>query len=91
MYFVPPFVLISLLQLENLKPLESLQSLFVVGSVISEQLCEKFRPFLPNGKILIGYGSTEQDFLAVDYLNAKNGSCGHAFYNVEFKVIRIDA
>jgi len=84
---VPPYILVSLLQLENFKPLESVQILFVGGAVISEQLCKKFRPYIPNGNILSGYGCTEQDILSTDYANICNGSCGNVRYNVELKVI----
>ncbi|XP_070502888.1 luciferin 4-monooxygenase-like [Chironomus tepperi] len=83
---VPPFVLVSLLQLENIKPLETVQTVLVGGSVVSEQLCVKFRPYLPNGYILVGYGCTEQDFLAVNYAKV-SGCCGQAFINTELKII----
>lgn len=83
---LPPYALVSFLQFENFKPLKSIQSLIVGGAVVSNKLCQQFKPFIPNGNIHVLYGSTEEDFLSANYTNRNYGSSGFVRSNVELKV-----
>lgn len=82
---VPPFMLVAFLQLKNLQPLESIEFLLIGGAVVSDTICRKFKPYVPHGQIVTGYGCTEQDFIAVNFTNKNYGSSGFPFYNVEIK------
>ncbi|KAL7025582.1 hypothetical protein ACKWTF_013545 [Chironomus riparius] len=87
---IPPYFLVSLLQIDNLKPLESIKFFTIGGAIISEQLCEKFKPFIPNGFYFMGYGCTEEDGLAVNITQKKMGGAGMVSNNVQLKIVDTD-
>jgi long-subunit acyl-CoA synthetase (AMP-forming) len=82
----PPYIVLSLLQIENLKPFESIKWVMIGGANVSSKLCERIKPFIPNGIIRTGYGCTEETFTSVNCSNKKYESSGFAFYNNEIKV-----
>jgi 4-coumarate--CoA ligase len=84
--FAPPYGMINLLQLENLKPLPSVRYWMVGGSAVSKDLCEKFKPFIPNGMIAVIYGSTEQGIVTINKSDDKFGSSGVPASNTCMKV-----
>ncbi|XP_070502886.1 luciferin 4-monooxygenase-like [Chironomus tepperi] len=86
-YITQPYTLVALMQLENFKPIESIQCMFIGGSVISSKSCEEFKPFIPNGKLFILYGSTEENFLSFNNSDGNFGSSGFAATNVQLKVV----
>lgn len=87
---IPPYFLVSLLQIDNLKPLESIKFFVIGGAIISEQLWEKFKPFIPNAFYINGYGCTEEDSLAVNFLQRKMGGAGMVSNNVQLRIVDSD-
>lgn len=80
-------MLVSLLKLEILHKLESVESLLIGGAVVNDYTCQKFKPYIPNGKIITSYGSTEQDFLSQNFTDRNYDSSGFVYNNVEIKII----
>ena len=85
-YLTQPYTIVALMQLEDFKPIESMQCMLIGGSVISSKSCEQFRSFIPNGKLFILYGSTEQNFLTFNNSDKNYGSSGFTITNVQLKV-----
>ena len=83
---IPPYMLLSLLQIENLEPLESIRFFSIGGSKVSDHLCTKFKSFLPNGIIATGYGSTEENNLTFNPMNRNFGCSGIVSNNVQLRV-----
>ena len=83
---VPPYFLVSLLQTDNLKPLESIKYFVIGGAIVSDQMCEKFKPFIPNAIYVTGYGCTEEDGLAVNHTQKKMSGAGTVSNSVQLKV-----
>jgi len=86
-YLTQPYTLVALMQLKNFKPIESIQCMLIGGSVISSKSCEQFKQFIPNGKLFILYGSTEQNFLSFNNSERNLGSSGFVITNIQLKVI----
>lgn len=82
----PPYLLLSLIQLENVEPLSSLNYVYVGGSVVSENIIINAKERIPNGSVVQIYGSTEQDFIAFNYTGEKLNSTGLVFQNVKVMV-----
>jgi acyl-coenzyme A synthetase/AMP-(fatty) acid ligase len=83
---IPPYFLVSLLQIKNLQPLESIKIFTIGGAIVSEQMCEKFKKFIPNAIYVTGYGCTEEDGLASNFTQRKLGGAGIVSKNVQLKV-----
>jgi len=79
-------MIVSFLQDENLKPFESMRSLMIGGAKVTMQLCEKIKPFVPNGIVVTGYGCTEETMIAINATNKNYGSSGFVFHNNEIRV-----
>ncbi|KAL7025584.1 hypothetical protein ACKWTF_013547 [Chironomus riparius] len=86
-FLTQPYTLVALMQLKHFKPIESMQCMFVGGSVISSKSCEEFKQFIPNGKLFILYGSTEENFLSFNDSDKNFGSSGFVINNVQLKII----
>ncbi|KAL7025587.1 hypothetical protein ACKWTF_013550 [Chironomus riparius] len=83
----PPFVFVDLLQKPDLKPFTSIDNWFVGGMIVSESLCERFKHFVPNGKIVNGFACTEESLLTVNNSEGKFGSIGTVVENAELKIV----
>jgi len=71
----------------NLKqPLDSMRVLFVGGAVVSKEMCEAIKAFIPNGEICSIYACSEGGGISVSYSNCKYGSAGQVNANVQIKV-----
>lgn len=73
-----PFTICNILELKNLKPLETIECWMISGFAATKPLCEKFAPYLPNGEIWVTYGLSETsivscnntgDYTHIGYLN----------------------
>ncbi|XP_070497883.1 luciferin 4-monooxygenase-like [Chironomus tepperi] len=73
-----PFTISNILELKNLKPLETIECWMISGFAATKPLCEKFAPYLPNGEIWVTYGLSETsivscnntgDYTHIGYLN----------------------
>jgi 4-coumarate--CoA ligase len=84
----PPFLITYLLQKENLQPLPSVRCWMIGGASVTKIMCEKFEPFIPNGKIFVIYACTEQGLLTLSSNTNKYGSAGTAARNSCMKVKR---
>ncbi|KAL7025583.1 hypothetical protein ACKWTF_013546 [Chironomus riparius] len=84
---LPPYMVVSFLQDENLKPFESMRCLMIGGAKVSVQLCEKIKPFVPNGIVLTGYACTEESFIAINSTDKNYGSSGFVFNNNEIRIV----
>jgi len=83
---VPPYFVVSLLNIKNLQPLQYVKFFIIGGAIVSDQLCENFKKFIPNALYVNGYGCTEDDGLAVNFIQRKMGSVGTVSNNVQLKV-----
>lgn len=89
-FFSPPSAVALLIHSKFLRPLKSLEIFMVGGSVVSKNLCESIRPFIPNGNIFPVYGTSEGDFLADSFNFNRFGSVGKPTMNVQIKIINED-
>jgi 4-coumarate--CoA ligase len=74
-------------QSADAKSLDFLEYLFMGGAIVSKALCEAIQPFLPNGVVKTGYGTTEVDLSAESYYFSRIGSVGSVAPNVQLKII----
>jgi 4-coumarate--CoA ligase len=88
--FTPPFTAIGLLQMEGLEPFPGLKSWFIGGTMIQKGLCERIKRFIPNGKVIAGYGLSEQGLVTIDIDEARLGSLGTVSQNVCLKIVDDD-
>ncbi|XP_070502887.1 luciferin 4-monooxygenase-like [Chironomus tepperi] len=84
---VPPYFIVSLLQVPNIKPMESLKLFIIGGAIISEQMCLKIKKYLPNAMFLTGYGCTEEDGIAVNFYQNKLSATGTVINNVQVRIV----
>lgn len=83
---VAAFVIPALLQIPNLKPMDSIKCLAIGGTPLSASIGVEFKKFIPNGKISLHYGCTELNGVITDSVDRLD-SVGQLSHNVEMKVI----
>lgn len=86
-FLISPAGISKIVQLPDLKPLESIRIFFGTGMTLSENLSKQLEAFLPNGKVIALYGSTEGDFFAGAFKKQRFGSCGFPADNVQMKLV----
>lgn len=59
-----PFTISYILDIKGLKPFETIEAWMISGFAATKTLCEKFEPYLPNGKIWITYGLSETSIVS---------------------------
>lgn len=82
---VVPYMIAELLQSKNLKKFPSVVNFITGGTLIGKSFMEKLLTFLPNGKIIHGYGSTEITGTVSISINSSE-DVGQLVHNVEVKV-----
>lgn len=86
-FLISPAGISKIVQLPDLKPLESLKVFFGAGMTLSENLSKQLERFVPNGKVMALYGTTEGDYFAGAFKRQRFGSCGFPAENVQMKII----
>jgi 4-coumarate--CoA ligase len=89
----PPSLISSLVHYPGLASadLSSLKTYLCGGSMVSTLLLDKLQPYLPNCKIIVGYGMTElSGVIAINYPKCKAGSVGHLMGHIEAKIVNED-
>lgn len=79
-------IIVKISQSKNLKPINSLKACMAGGTVVSRNLSEAIRPFLPND-LIATYGTTEGDFLSGSFDAPRYGSNGQLCPNIQMKII----
>jgi len=79
----------SILRCKTLKKMESVRIFIMSGSVFTEKMISDLENIFPNGKVLVCYGTTETDFLAVPSEKEKTVglSSGYPYCNTEIKIV----
>ncbi|CAD7089735.1 unnamed protein product [Hermetia illucens] len=89
----PPSQLAMMLQCPDIKTrdLSSLREYLCGGSFVAPTLCDKMEEHLPNGKMIVAYGSTEMGGLCTMNVNpSKYGSVGKLVDNLQMKIVDDD-
>lgn len=86
-FLTNPYAISKIVQIPNLKPLESMRAFIATGTLFSESLSKKLEPLVPNGKVMVLYGTTEAGFIAGAFQKQRFGSCGYPTTNVQIKVL----
>jgi acyl-coenzyme A synthetase/AMP-(fatty) acid ligase len=81
-----PFIISEFLNSDKLKPLNCVKNYIASGTVMSPSLAEKLLPYIPNGRILNAYGSTENASV-VTLSENKFDSIGKLGANFQMKIV----
>lgn len=80
-----PFTLSQMLESPSLKPFEYVEVWMISGFAATTSLCEKFAPYVPNGKLWITYGLTEKYIISCN-MTDEYDHMGQLYDNVVVKV-----
>lgn len=84
--FLGPYVIAKMLQISDLKPMNSITDLVISGAPLTKELLESFKKFIPNGSVFNCYGCSEENYIAINDNPLKSESCGVPYYNFQIKV-----
>lgn len=84
---IGPYIVAKILQIENLQPMDSLTDVMISGAVLSKDIIDKFKKFIPNGRVFNCYGSSEQNYIAMSKNCTKPESCGTPYINTEIRIV----
>ncbi|KAG4074392.1 hypothetical protein HA402_000371 [Bradysia odoriphaga] len=65
--YITTYRALKLLNYEKLVPLTSLQVFMAGGAPVPKDFCESFAPYLPNGRFVADYGSSEVDWIGIAF------------------------
>lgn len=71
--YITTYRALKLLNYEKLVPLTTLQFLMAGGAPVPKDFCEAFAPYLPNGRLVADYGSSEVDWIAITFDGVRKG------------------
>lgn len=83
---IGPYVAAKILQIEELKPLESITDLMICGALLSKKIIKEIEHFIPNGSVFNCFGSSEQNFITISRNTSRLESCGVPVENMDIKV-----
>jgi 4-coumarate--CoA ligase len=89
-FFSPPSQLSSIVHCSKIETtdLTHLKTYMCGGSMVSTVLQEKIKKYIPNGKVMVGYGMTEiSGIVSANYPKQRFGSVGGLTGGVEVKII----
>lgn len=89
----PPSHLALCLQMPTINTIDlsSIRKIVCAGAPVSSYVLDEFVKYMPNGKILIGYGMSEvSGVVTMNYCNDKKGSVGMLAEGVQIKIINDD-
>ncbi|XP_070502824.1 luciferin 4-monooxygenase-like [Chironomus tepperi] len=83
---IAPYAISKILQIENLQPMDSITYLMIGGSVLSRDIFNKFKNFIPNGTVVNCYGCSEEDYIAISEGDSEDGG-GVPVVNTQVKIV----
>ncbi|CAG9806621.1 unnamed protein product [Chironomus riparius] len=87
---IAPYAVSKILQIQNLKRLDSITELVIAGSAASKDIQNNIQKFIPNGIVCNAYGCSEENYLTINKNVLKYGSCGLPVDNTELMVVDDD-